>query len=173
MVDPCGTGHRRLVPLRWDYWAAAKVPDVLTEGTTSGTAIGHHPTWHPWQTSEWPDSLGQFMSLSWGETESDGTAAAAWDHAGVGAIAATRSPKCLTRSAPGSAAPFRAAPAAFWCARMSLPSKKVLPNCTPRSCAIVSSRSHTPSLPHRIKVCAAVHQGPSSARRLLHFPSFW
>lgn len=78
--------------------------------------------------------------------------------------AATRSTKSLTRRASASTIPFLTAPAAFWCARMLLPSRKVMPSCTPCACAMANRRSHTPSLPQRMNVCAAIHHDPPDDR---------
>ena len=64
------------------------------------------------------------------------------DHARLGPIAPTRAPQRFTGVPFSLRAPFRAAPAAFWCARMLVPSRNVIPSWTPRSCARSSRRSH-------------------------------
>src|SRR3954471_13084828 len=47
-----------------------------------------------------------------------------------------------------------------------------MPSWTPRSWARTSRRSHTPSLDQRMKVWAAIHQGPSSAGTARHLAPF-
>ena len=42
--------------------------------------------------------------------------------------------------------------AAFCCARIVVPSRNVIPSCTPRSCTGTSKRSHTPRRDQRMKV---------------------
>src|SRR3954464_9645513 len=60
--------------------------------------------------------------------------------------------------------PVFAAPAAFWCARIVVPSRNAMPSLMPsRCCANSSRRSHTPWRLQRIKVCAAIHHGPRAA----------
>jgi hypothetical protein len=73
----------------------------------------------------------QFVGLAGYDGESDGTTGAVGDHAGFGAIAAARAPQPLTAVTLGCGAPFRAAPAAFWCARMLVPSRNVIPSSMP------------------------------------------
>src|SRR3954451_20508879 len=59
------------------------------------------------------------------------------------------------------------------CALMFVPAWKAMPSSTPRRRAIVSRRSHTPSRAQRMKIWAAVHQGPSSAGAAPRFAPFW
>jgi hypothetical protein len=83
------------------------------------------------------------------------------------------SAKRLTSTPSRWSGVFLAAPAAFWWARMEVPSRKAMPSSTPRFCAMASSRSHTPSRDRRMKVCAAIHQGPNSSGRERHLAPFW
>jgi len=106
------------------------------------------------------------------EPEGDGPAAGVRDHDSLGAKAAARAPKRLTFSAASASSPFLDAPAALACALMLVPSRNVMPSSTPRSCAMVSRRSHTPSLAQRMKIWAAFHHGPSSAGMARHFAPF-
>jgi hypothetical protein len=69
--------------------------------------------------------------------------------------------------------PFRRAPAAFWCARTLVPSRNTMPSAIPRSCTRVSQRSQTPALAQRMKIWAALHQGPSSSGTDRHLAPFW
>jgi hypothetical protein len=77
--------------------------------------------------------MREFMSLTRGDNEGHGSSKPVRDHAGLGAIAPTRAPKRLTCVSLSLSAPFLQAPAAFWCARMLVPSRNVIPSSTPRS----------------------------------------
>ena len=88
------------------------------------------------------------------------------------AIAAARAPKRLTFAAAAARVPFLDAPAALACALMLVPSRTAIPSSTP-ACL----RPVEPSVPHakraqRMKICAAFHQGPSSAGMERHFAPF-
>jgi hypothetical protein len=146
---------------------------MLSEGVAAIAAVCHDPDRHAGQAREQRHGAGQFMRLTWREGEGDGPAPAVGNHAGLGAIAATRTAKRLTRTPLRRSEAFAAAPAAFWWARMDVPSRKAMPSSTPRACAIPSSRSHTPSRDQRMKVCAAIHQGPNSSGKARHFAPFW
>ena len=53
---------------------------------------------------------------------------------------------------------------------MLVPSRKAIPASTPlRCCANSSNRSQAPSRDQRLKVCAAIHQGPNAAGIWRHF----
>jgi hypothetical protein len=71
------------------------------------------------------------------------------------------------------AVPPFTAPAALWCARMTVPSMKTMPS-SGQFVALATStrRSQTPSLDQRRKVCAAIHHGPSSAGMARHLAPF-
>jgi hypothetical protein len=61
-----------------------------------------------------------------GAVQGDCPSGTVGDHASFGAVAATRAPKRLAGIALRWRPPFRAAPAAFWCARMPVPSRKAM-----------------------------------------------
>jgi hypothetical protein len=65
-----------------------------------------------------------------------------------------------------------AAPAAFWCARMFVPSRNTMPSWTPRSCTRLRSRSQTPARDQRMKIWAARYQGPRSSGMARHLAPF-
>jgi hypothetical protein len=67
-----------------------------------------------------------------------------------GAIAATRAAKRLTSTPLRRSGVLFAAPAAFWWARMEVPSRKAVPGSTRCFCVVASSRSHTPSRDQRV-----------------------
>jgi hypothetical protein len=71
--------------------------------------------------------MREFMSLSRSQDESHRSSKSIGDHAGLAAIAATRAPKSLPCVSLSLRAPLRRAPAAFWCARMLVPSRNVIP----------------------------------------------
>lgn len=76
--------------------------------------------------------MGQFMSLTGSDNEGHGSSEPISDHTSLGAVASTRSTKRLTYVSLSLSAPFRRAPAAFWCDRMLVPSRNVIPRLTPR-----------------------------------------
>ncbi len=77
--------------------------------------------------------MREFISLTRGDNEGHGSSQTIRDHTGLGAVSTTRSPKRLTCVSLSLSAPFLQAPAAFWCARMLVPSRNVIPSSTPRS----------------------------------------
>ena len=99
----------------------------------SQTASGKVGAVHTRQALEERDGIGQFMGLTRSHDEGHGSSEPIRDHAGLGAIAPARSPKRFTCVPLRLGAPFRLAPAAFWCARMLVPSRNVIPRSTPRS----------------------------------------
>jgi hypothetical protein len=104
--------------------------------------------------------------------ECDGTALAVSDDASFGTKAAARAAKRFTRVSLSRASPFFGAPAAFWCARMLVPSRKAMPSWMAQPCATSSRRCQTPSFDQRMKVCAAFHHGPNAAGMARHFAPF-
>src|SRR5215218_6667697 len=163
VVDPCRAGDLLLIALGRDRRTRAHVPDVLAESMRSEAAVAHDPKRRLRQTVQEAGRERQLMGLTRRERETDGAPAAVRDHARLRAVAAARAAERLARVPLCLAPPFRAAPAAFWCARMVVPSRNAMPSATPRSCARSSRRSHTPRWPQRLKVWAAIHHGPSSA----------
>jgi hypothetical protein len=109
------------------------------------------------------------VRLSGRDGEAGGASARIRDDAGLRPEAATRAAERLALIRLCLRPPFRAAPAAFWCARMLVPSRNAMPNSMPPFWAASSRRSQTPRWPQRLKVCAAIHQGPSSGGMLRHF----
>src|SRR5215208_462929 len=132
-VDVVGAGYRRFVALGRDRGPRAQVPDMLPKGVAGVAAVAHDPLGHPGQAVEQRHGVRQFMRLARREAEGDGASFAVGDHAGLGAIATTRAPKRLMRVPPCRGLPFLAAPAAFWWARIEVPSRKVIPSEMPVS----------------------------------------
>ena len=116
--------------------------------------------------------MGQLVRLPRRDPEGDRSTARIGDHDGLGAKAAARAPKRLTFPAASASSPFLDAPAALACARIEVPSRKAMPSSTPRSCARLSRRSHTPSRAQRMKIWAAFHHGPSSSGTARHLAPF-
>ena len=64
---------------------------------------------------------------------------------------------------------FRENPIEMMFAKLKLvPSRNVIPSCTPCCWTSVSRRSQTWSRDQRVEVCAAIHHGPSSAGTARH-----
>ncbi len=133
VVDPVRAGNGCLIALGGDRWACAALPDVLPEGMAGVASISNHLLRHARQAVEEGNSMREFMGLTGSHDEGNRSPEPIGDHAGLGAIAPTRSPKRLTCVSLSLRAPFRRAPAAFWCARMLVPSRNVIPSSTPRS----------------------------------------
>src|SRR5215211_7588784 len=93
-------------------------------------SVAHDPFRHTRQTVEERDGMREFMGLTGSQDEIDGPSKTVSDYTGLGAIAFTRAPKHLTCVSLSLSAPFRRAPAAFWCARMLVPSRNVIPSST-------------------------------------------
>ena len=119
--------------LRRDSGACADAPDVLTKAMAGVAAISDHPRWHTRQLLQQRDGMRQFMRLTGCDPKRDGEAGGIRDHAGLGAIAATRAAKCFTIISLSLRAPFRRAPAAFWWARTLVPSRNTIPSWIPHS----------------------------------------
>src|SRR3712207_6428784 len=132
-IDPLGTGDRCLVALGGDRWPRAPLPDVLAEGMAGIATVAHHPLGHTRQAVEERDGMREFMGLTRGHDEGHRSPEPIRDHASLGAIAPSRAPQRLTGVSLSLSAPFRRAPAAFWCARMLVPSRNVIPSSTPFS----------------------------------------
>src|SRR3954464_3848661 len=173
VVDPRWAGDWCVGALGRDGRAGADVPDPLAEGVGGVAAVADHPARHVRQTVQQVRRHRQFMGLTGREREGNGTPATVRDHAGLGAVAATRAAERLTAVSLLAVGPPFSRPAAFWCARKFVPSRKVMPSATPRSCTSSSRRSQTPRWPQRMKVCAAFHQGPSSPGMARHLAPFW
>lgn len=114
--------------LRRDRGARTHVPDVLAEGMTGVATVCDYPLGHGWQLVEQWNRMGQLVRLPRCQPEGDGAAPPISDHASLGAIAATRSANCFTRVSLGPRSSLLATPAAFWCARMFVPSRNTIPS---------------------------------------------
>src|SRR5215217_2614037 len=73
--------------------------------------------------------------LAWRQDEGHRPSEPVGNLARLGPIAPTRAAQGFTGVPLSWRAPFWAAPAAFWCARMLVPSRNVIPSWTPRSWA--------------------------------------
>src|SRR5215203_1467268 len=133
VVDPLRTGNRCLVALGGNGGSSTALPDVLPEGVAGVASVPHHPLRHARQAVEERDRMRQFMRLTRSHDEGHRSPEPVGDHTSLGAIAPARSPKRLTCVSLSLGAPFCRAPAAFWCARMLVPSRNVSPSCTPFS----------------------------------------
>jgi hypothetical protein len=129
--------------------------------------IGHDPAGDGGQKREEIEALWRLAGLPGGEGEAQGPTSRVRKGMGLGAEAALASPKRLAGVPPFTA------PAAFWCARMMVPSMKTRPS-SGQLAALARSkrRSQTPSLDQRRKVWAAIHHGPSSAGVARHLAPF-
>src|SRR4051795_5178124 len=165
VVDPAWAGHGRFVFLGRDRRPGALVPDELAERVRGIALVADDPSRDIRQAIDQILGQGEFMSLTWGQSEADRPAGTIGDHAGLGAIAAARPAKRFTHSAPGSRSPLLGAPAALWCALIEVPSRNAMPSSTPRACAASSSRCHAPSLDQRMKSWAARHPRASAPVR--------
>src|SRR4051795_3153616 len=172
VVDPAWAGHGRFVFLGRDRRPSALVPDELAERVRGIALVADDPSRDIRQAIDQILGQGEFVGLTWGQSEADRPAGTIGDHAGLGAIAAARAAKRLTHVALRSRPPFFGAPAALWCALIEVPSRNAMPSSTPRSWTRSRSRSQTPRWLQRMKVCAARHQGTRSGGTLRHFAPF-
>src|SRR4051795_9553340 len=170
VVDPAWAGHGRFVFLGRDRRPGTLVPDELAERVRGIALVADDPAGNVGQALDQILGQGEFMGLTWGQSEADRPAGTIGDHAGLGAVAAARAAKRLTHVALRSRPPFFDAPAALWCALIEVPSR--MPRSTPRSWTRSRSRSQTPRWLQRMKVCAARHQGTRSGGTLRHFAPF-
>ena len=160
--------------LRRDRGLDAQVADVFAKGVAGVPPIGDDPSRHPRQPVKQRHRVRQLMGLPRSQHEGYGAAEAVGEDTGLGSKVATRAAKRLTMVSLCWSIAFLATPAAFWWARMFVPPRKVMPSCRPRSWTRASRRSYTPSRDQRMKVCAAIHQGPCSAGSARHLaPLSW
>src|SRR5215207_9838156 len=117
-VDPVRAGDLFLVAPRGDGRASPQVPDVLAKGVAAQASVRHHPFRHPGQTVEEWNRMGQLMRLTRSQDEGHRASEPISDHASLGPIPTTRPAQGFTGVPLRWRAPFRAAPAAFWWARM-------------------------------------------------------
>ena len=86
---------------------------MVAEGVAGVASVGHDPTRDARQTVEQGDGVREFVGLPRRDPEGDGPTRPVRDDYGLGAIAATRAAKRLTRTPWRQVAPLAAAPAAF------------------------------------------------------------
>ena len=132
-VDPVRAGHRRLVSLRRDRGLGAQVADVAAKGVAGVSLIGDDPPWHSGQPVKQRHRVGQLVGLSRRQQEGYGAAVCVGEDTGLGAKPATRTAKCFKMVPLCRSITLLAAPAAFWWARMFVPSRKVMSSCKPLS----------------------------------------
>src|SRR4051795_1025891 len=130
VVDPLRAGDLVLVALGRDRRTRAQAPDVLAKGVAGMTPVRHHPLRHPGQVLQKRDRMGQFMGLARRQDEGHRPSKPVGDHARLGPIAPTRAAQGFTLIARLAGGPLFSAPAAFWCARMLVPSRNVIPSWT-------------------------------------------
>jgi hypothetical protein len=140
-----------------------------------GAAIRHHPAWNGRQKGQKVKALWCLTHLPRREGETQSAATRVGKGVCLGAEAALAAAERFVVRARrlGCVVPPFAAPAAFWCARMMVLSMKTMPSAgEPAALAASKKRSQTPSLAQRMKVWAAIHQGPSSAGMARHLAPF-
>ncbi len=86
---------------------------MVAEGVAAVAAVGYDPHRQAGQAREQRQGVGQFMRLARRESEGNGPAYRVGNHAGFGAIVATRAAKRLTSTALRRSGGFLVAPAAF------------------------------------------------------------
>jgi hypothetical protein len=126
--------------------------------------VGDDPADRPKSQGFLKQSCGraEFGCLAWDQGEGERAAFGIADRAGLGAEASTGAPERL-----GARPPFW--PAAFWCARTEVPSRKTSPRpgC-PASRRCSKARAQIPARDQRMCNCAAFHHGPNSAGTARH-----
>ena len=174
-VDPRRTTDGRLALLGRDGRPCPHCPDLLAQPVRGEALVAHDPHRLARQLPQQARRDGRLVRLAGCQGEGDGPSARVRHRYGLGAIAATRAPKRFTLVPACCRSPFLGAPAALACARMLVPSRNAMHSSTPpaRAWASASRRSHTPCLAQRMNVCAAPHQGPSSAGMARHLAPFW
>ena len=138
-------------------------------------AIRNHPAWDGGHKGEEIEALWRLARLPRRERKAQSAAARVGNGMGLGAETALAAAERFVVGARwlGWVVPRFAAPAAFWCARRMVLSMKTMPSAgQPAALAASKRRSQTPSLDQRMKVCAAIHHGPSSAGIARHLAPF-
>ncbi len=166
-IDPVWAVDGSLIAPGRDGRLGAQRPDRRSQRVRRVAPIGHDPAGDGGQNLEEIEALWRLAGLPGGEGEAQGPTSRVRKGVGLGAEAALASPKRLAGVPPFTA------PAAFWCARMMVPSMKTTPNAGQLAALARSKRrSQTPSLDQRRKVWAAIHHGPSSAGMVRHLAPF-
>jgi len=102
------------------------------------------------------NGVRQPVRLTGRDPKGDGASESAGDHTSLGIIAATRSAKSFTIVSLSLRAPFRRAPAAFVCAHIGAVEERH----SKLDPALLHQIQQTPWRAQRMKVWAALHQGP-------------
>src|SRR5215212_2850329 len=157
-IDPVWAVDGSLIAPCRDGRSGAQFPYRRAQRVRRVAAICHNPAWDGGQKVEQIEALWRLAGLPGGEGEAQGPTLRVRKCVGLGAETALASAQRLAGVPPFTA------PAAFWCARMMVPSMKTRPSSGQLAAMARSKRrSQTPSLDQRRKVCAAIHHGPSSA----------
>jgi hypothetical protein len=138
-------------------------------------AIRDHPAWNGRQKGQKVEALWRLACLPGRESKAQSAATCVGKGVGLGAEAALAAAERFVVCARwlSCVAPLFAAPAALWCARMMVLSMKTMPSAgQPAALAASKKRSQTPSLDQRMKVWAAIHQGPNSTGMARHLAPF-
>jgi hypothetical protein len=138
-------------------------------------AIRNHPAWDSGHKGEEIEALWRLASLPGRERKAQRATPRIGNGMGLGAEAALAAAERFVVRARwlGCVVPLFAAPAALWCARRMVPSMKTMPSAgQPATLAASKRRSQTPSLDQRMKVWAAIQQGPNSAGMARHLAPF-
>src|SRR3954463_3216561 len=88
VVDPAWAGHGRFVFLGRDRRSGTLVPDELAERVRSIAFVADDPAGNVGQAIDQILGQGEFVGLTWGQSEADRPAGTIGDHAGLGAVAA-------------------------------------------------------------------------------------
>ena len=172
VIDPGRTIDRCFVAFGWDGRLCSHGPDPLAKGMGGIASVSDDPLRTARKLHEQRFGVWQFMSLPRGELEGQGSTATVGHHDDLCAKTSTASAKCLTAITAFSRSPFLDAPAAFGCALIEVPSRNTMPRSAPPAFARSNRRSQTPRRDHRMKICAAFHQSPSSVGIERHFAPF-
>jgi hypothetical protein len=158
---------RSLVAPGRDGRPGAKIPYGRAQRVRRVASVRHDPARDGRQKGQKIKALWGLAGLSGGERKAQSPTTCVGNGMGLGAKTALASAKSFI------AAPPFTAPAALWCARMTVPSMKTMPNSGQLAAFAASNRrSQTPSLDQRRKVWAALHHGPNSAGMARHLAPF-
>ena len=113
VVDPPRAGHGCFALLGRNGRAGAHTPDMLAKAMAAVAPIRHHPAWDPGQCVQQRHRLRQLVRLPGRQPKGDRSPGAVRDHAGLGAIAATRAAKRFACASARRSAVFGPAPAAL------------------------------------------------------------
>src|SRR4051794_12672463 len=166
-IDPVRAVDGSLIAPGRDGRSGAQLPDRRAQRVRRVAPIRHDPAGDGGQKVEEIEALWRLAGLPGRKGEAQSSTPRVRNGMGLGAEAALASPKRLAGVPPFTA------PAAFWCARMMVPSMKTRPSAGQLAALARSKRrSQTPSLDQRRKVWAAIHHGPGSAGMARHLAPF-